>query len=775
MANELQQSTGGGGGDGHQQLSETPRAQLSSQSVLAPSRTPRPNFQLTRRLVGVSKYPLALLTAIYAIQQTHQFLLPALFPLIKEDFLLSDAALGILGSSFILTLTIGMIPFGILADRVRRTWVIGWGTTAYSIALIYSGLAPSYAHLLAGRTLLGIADPANNPTSLSLLADYYPLVQRGKVMSIYEAGRILGTVIVPIVSIAAVAWGWRSALFLFSIPGFIVALLAWFLHEPQRGIQERRHQNIEGQGGASRYDEMSQLRAFLACLRVPTFLVSFLSSGVAGFFLGGAGVWTVTFLVRYHEMELSTATAALSLFALGSIVGSLAAGYVADNLRTRGIHNARIYVAGALRVVAFFILAFTFSTGHTTMMLISLTAGAAVLTGPVPVLNAVRADVLHPKIRGRGNSLDAIGQSGAAALSPVLIGFLSDQFTLQSAMLSVLPIVGVAGIFLLILGPIFYRRDEQRVLTEIAEESGGDGPPPSHGEDGNGELPSGPSGGAEPARAPAPSDGVPAEPVESGHGARPLLEVEALDFSYGALQALFGIDFHVAEGECVAILGANGAGKTTFLKVLSGVLEPQAGDGGDIWFRAMDIVGVPPEQRARLGISLMAGGRSTFPSLSVEDNLWLGAYGYADSRQLVQERMAAVLEVFPELSSRLRQAGGTLSGGEQQMMVLGRALMSGADLLLIDELSMGLAPVVIDNLTRAVDEIKRLGTTLVIVEQSVKVATGLADRAYLMEKGELRPLGDAVALTKLDEMSLARLAFGDHEARETAGLGRDGA
>jgi len=186
------------------------------------------------------------------------------------------------------------------------------------------------------------------------------------------------------------------------------------------------------------------------------------------------------------------------------------------------------------------------------------------------------------------------------------------------------------------------------------------------------------------------------------------------------------------------LLGRNGVGKTTLLSAVAGIIEPQT---GQIRFHGEDVTGIPAEQRARLGITLVVGGRATFPGLSVRDNLWIGAYPFTSSRRLVLRRQDAVLEVFPALASRLNQAAGTLSGGEQQMMALGRALMAGPELLLIDEFSIGLAPVVVEELILAVERIVALGTTLLVVEQSVDVALRIADEVLYMDRTGVRNLG----------------------------------
>jgi branched-chain amino acid transport system ATP-binding protein len=237
-----------------------------------------------------------------------------------------------------------------------------------------------------------------------------------------------------------------------------------------------------------------------------------------------------------------------------------------------------------------------------------------------------------------------------------------------------------------------------------------------------------------------------------------LLDADAIDFSYGKIQVLFGASLCVPRGGRVALLGPNGAGKSTLLGVISGLLTPSA---GTVTFDGGDITSFAAEERAQIGISQVLGGRAILPSMTVEENLWLGAYAFASHRDLVKARLDAVLHVFPPLKTRMRQAAGTLSGGEQQMVALGRALMAGPELLLADELSLGLAPVITETLYRVLEHIVELGTSLLIVEQSVNVALELAEDVYFMEKGETRYLGPA---SGLDLDAFARsVAMGEAE------------
>jgi branched-chain amino acid transport system ATP-binding protein len=235
---------------------------------------------------------------------------------------------------------------------------------------------------------------------------------------------------------------------------------------------------------------------------------------------------------------------------------------------------------------------------------------------------------------------------------------------------------------------------------------------------------------------------------------QPLLEVVGLECSYGPLQVLFGVSVEVPEGDRVALLGTNGAGKSTLLRAIAGLLEP---DAGTIRFAGHDLAGLSPAARVELGMTLVEGGRATFPSLTVAENLRMGAYPFLADRPRVDERMAAVLDVFPQLRGRLDDPAGVCSGGEQQMMAIGRALVAKPRLLIIDELSLGLAPIVMAEILAAIEQVVDAGTAVLLVEQSLNIALSLASRAYFMEKGEVRFAGATSDL--LDRGDLVRSVF----------------
>lgn len=223
-----------------------------------------------------------------------------------------------------------------------------------------------------------------------------------------------------------------------------------------------------------------------------------------------------------------------------------------------------------------------------------------------------------------------------------------------------------------------------------------------------------------------------------------ILELHKLKMSYGPITALKGIDLEVPEGKIVALLGANGAGKTTTLKVISGLLKPSE---GEILYEGKDIAGKPAHQIARRGIMQSPEGRHVLQGLTVEENLRVGAYAIK-SQAMVNENFQRVYQLFPRLKERAEQQSGTLSGGEQQMLAIGRALMGSPKMLLLDEPSLGLAPLIIKDIFDTLKTIRDEGTTILIVEQNALATLKIADYAYVMELGKISMHGKAGDLIK---------------------------
>lgn len=220
-----------------------------------------------------------------------------------------------------------------------------------------------------------------------------------------------------------------------------------------------------------------------------------------------------------------------------------------------------------------------------------------------------------------------------------------------------------------------------------------------------------------------------------------LLQIDRLDVRYGPIQALKGVSLQVDEGEIVTLLGANGAGKTTLMRTISGLLRAHA---GDVKFRGRSLVHLGADRIVRLGIAQVPEGRRVFPTLTVLENLELGGYTRAPAQ--VRQALPRVLGMFPRLDERKAQLAGTLSGGEQQMLAIGRALLAQPTLLLLDEPSLGLAPIIVRDIFRALHQIREQGMTILLVEQNARMALKLADRGYVLETGRIRLQGSAAEL-----------------------------
>lgn len=232
-----------------------------------------------------------------------------------------------------------------------------------------------------------------------------------------------------------------------------------------------------------------------------------------------------------------------------------------------------------------------------------------------------------------------------------------------------------------------------------------------------------------------------------------MLKVNDINVYYGNIHALKGVSLDINQGEIVTLIGANGAGKSTLLKTLSGLLKPKT---GEIVFEGEHVAGKVPQLIVKRGISQVPEGRRVFANMSVEENLELGAYLRKD-RKGIQEDFEKIYQLFPRLLERKKQLSGTLSGGEQQMLAMGRALMARPRLLLLDEPSMGLAPLLVKTIFQIIEEINKTGTTILLVEQNANMALSIADRAYVIETGKIVASGLAEELSASDQIRKAYL------------------
>ncbi len=232
-----------------------------------------------------------------------------------------------------------------------------------------------------------------------------------------------------------------------------------------------------------------------------------------------------------------------------------------------------------------------------------------------------------------------------------------------------------------------------------------------------------------------------------------MLEIKNIEVYYGMIQAIKGISFEVNQGEVIALIGANGAGKTTILHTITGLLSPKS---GSVFFEGKDITKVPAHKIVSLGMAHVPEGRRVFAELTVYENLKMGAYTRKDKNE-IEQTLQMVYERFPRLKERKNQLAGTLSGGEQQMLAMGRALMSHPKIIVMDEPSMGLSPILVNQIFEIIEEVSKSGTTVLLVEQNAKKALAIADRAYVLETGKIVLEGDAKKLMNDDSIKKAYL------------------
>ncbi|HMB25102.1 MAG TPA: ABC transporter ATP-binding protein [Anaerolineales bacterium] len=235
-----------------------------------------------------------------------------------------------------------------------------------------------------------------------------------------------------------------------------------------------------------------------------------------------------------------------------------------------------------------------------------------------------------------------------------------------------------------------------------------------------------------------------------------MLNVENLQVYYGAIHALKGVSFHLEKGEIVALIGANGAGKSTVLNTVSGILRPQE---GSVSFEGQEIDTTPPQEIVRKGVIQVPEGRKIFSRMTVSENLAMGAYTQSDPKA-IEHDMEAVFERFARLRERRDQLGGTLSGGEQQMLAIGRGLMAHPTLLLLDEPSMGLSPILVEQIFDIIQDINEQGTSILLVEQNAQMALAIADRAYVLETGRITMQGTGDGL--LQDPNVIKAYLGGH-------------
>lgn len=674
-----------------------------------------------RRVVSIGgASTVVTLSLLNLVDEFERAALQVLAPDIQSSLGVSDTMLGILAGLGGVMFILGAVPLGYLADRVRRTALVSVSSIVFAIFAFATGLVRNGWQLAVTRVLTGIGKSNSLPVHNSLLADAYPIAGRARVFAIHNLANPVGLLLGPVLagSVAAIAGGtagWRWSFVVLALPMVALALVAAVLPEPARGQHERLSL---GGGVAPTPDAPIPLAAAFGRLRrIKTFYFFLLGLGVLGFALFSVPLFLNLFLEDAFGLDALERGVVVSFTYAGGLAGAPLGGVLGDRFFRQSPPKAVLLISAAVAGYGVF---FTAGLYMPSLVLLTIVIGIGVGLSQLAfvVANSLNAAVIPYRLRAQGFAMVGLYLFVVGSFfGSIITGGLSDTFGERTALAIVVPPSALLGAALIAYGARSVRNDLSLVVEELREEQ------------------------------------AEARRVASGAEVQ-LLQVRNLDVSYGNVQVLFGVDIDVRDGEVLALLGTNGAGKSTLLRAVSGLTLPGR---GVVRFEGRTITYVDAETRVGMGIVQVAGGRATFPSLTVRENLTAGMHRFVRDRAELDRRIAHSVELFGALDGRMGQPAGTLSGGEQQMLAIAKALLFEPRILLLDELTLGLAPIVVQDILGTVEGLKARGLTMVIVEQSVNVALSVADRAVFMEKGRVRFEGPAGGL--LERRDLVRAVF----------------
>ncbi len=676
---------------------------------------------------GLPVYPLVIMFVLNAVDEFDRAAFAVLAPEIRDAFGLSNTAYGIVVGLYTVLILIGGLPVGFIGDRFKRTRLVIIAALVWGSMTVLTGLASVLWVLIIARIFGGTGRVANEAVHTSLLTDYYPRRVQGRIFGIHRAANPVGNTLGPLLAgVLATIADWRWAFYLIAVPTLIAAVFALRLKEPTRGASEDKEKAEE----AAKEKSIPFTRAWRWLFAVPSLKRIYSSA----FFGGGAIFALLPFLNLFYEEEYAVSALGRGLINAGAtgvafFIGALIGGIWADRLRQKSI-GRMAFLAGMG----------TFGIGCGIMLVgISPVLGVAILGSFLAYFSvglwyspstAVLATVLPARVRSMGIGIGVMFFGCGGFVFTILAGAIADGPGLGTAVTALAPMLWVAAA-LYLNAARYVSDDAQRSLDALVAEAD-----------------------------------LRKERLEVGSTA--LIAARGVDVAYDGVQVLFGVDFEIREGEIVALLGTNGAGKSTLLRAISGTVHPV---GGAVFFEGNNITFYEPHETVRAGIVQVPGGRGVFPSLTVAENLRVASWLYARDSDSVRDVTSETLDLFPVLKERADMRAGDLSGGEQQMLTLAQSFIARPKLLMIDELSLGLAPIVVEQLLESVKKIHASGTTVLIVEQSATLALDIAERAYFMEKGEVRFSGPSKEL--FGRKDLLRSVFLEGASRSGM-LGGDG-
>jgi ABC-type branched-subunit amino acid transport system ATPase component/predicted MFS family arabinose efflux permease len=665
---------------------------------------------------GATVVPILLLFVLNLVDEFDQVAFGVFAPEIRDTFGISDATFTRITTVPGALLIMLIVPVGVLADRYNRVKLIAIAAVAWGSMTILTGASGFIgggvlALLILARLGSGLGRLMNEPVHASLLADYYEPSTHGRVYAFHRLANPIGAFLILVGGLLGQLFGWRVAFMLLAIPTFAAVVFITRLKEPVRGASVNLSLAKQAEAAGEKIPFWEGVRRLSA-------IKTFKRFWIAAFFLGGPVLAIVSFFSFFFEKVYGVESPGVwgrggitALYSAGVFTGTVLWGRLSD--KTIGQFKlARMAQTGGFALgvtaVALVLTAVSPFLPLSIFFVVLVGVGSA---GFLAFHLPITALVAPPRLRSLGFALFGFWFGiGAIIMSGFVAGIGENQgYRWGIAVLAV--IVAFAGA-IYASAARFVERDVQQALNSLQAEAG-------------------------------------LQSELEASGSQALLLCRGVEVAYDQVQVLFGVDMEVRPGEIVALLGTNGAGKSTLLRAISGTMDPI---GGAIFFDGRDITHTDAQATVKLGIVQVPGGKAVFPTLTVAEHLRAAGWLYRDDPEYLKTATEEVLVTFPRLRERIDQMAGNLSGGEQQMLALGMAFIAKPKLLMIDELSLGLAPTIVEQLLGIVRRIQEQGTAIILVEQSINVALSVAERAYFLEKGEVRFEGPTAELIERDDI-----------------------
>ncbi len=681
---------------------------------------------------GSGWYPITALGALTIVDAFQGTAYSILGPDIADTLGLSRGTIAGLSALRLLAIFGATLPAAALTQRKPRRGILSvMAGFAWVVTALMIGISRTSVMLGIWLVLSGIGNGTSQSLHRPLVIDSYPPTGRVRMLTLYRMFDQTGFVIAPLLIAALTLWvdlSWRGVFVVICVLTVPAALYAIRLKDPGFGAydDESTRTKVVTSAVDDMHTEDVELGFFEIVRRL--FLIRTVQRILVGWAVLGLSfvplqVYLSFFLYDRWKMDAGARAVFVSVLPVFSITVLLVTAKRGEAMLRKDPADLLRRAAFGIGGGALCIAAVPLVPGDNwrSWWVVPMTAlfglGSGLQAIGFPSLEASQFSIIPANMRPHASALAGIFLSAVGGLGGVfLFGSIDRRFGVAGVFAPV-AILGVVAALVLRSATRFIGSDLDRTVDGIAESE---------------ELKG-----------------------QQARGERvPMLSCRRIDFSYGTVQVLFGVDFTVDEGEMVALLGTNGAGKSTLLKVISGLGLPQS---GSVRFRGQDVTFVDAERRVVMGVTQIPGGKASFGPLTVVENLRVAGYTHGRNKAAVDRGIDVSFAAFPRLGERRNQLAATLSGGEQQMLALSKAFMLKPRLLLIDELSLGLAPKIVGELLEMVRQINHDGTAVVLVEQSVNVALSLVQHAYFMEKGEIR--FDGVASELLDRGDLLRSVF----------------